>query len=57
MPGGLSWRELTAVVSSALRAGGCRGWSVGVYNPDLDPGLRAAAQVVNFLAEVIDGWA
>jgi arginase len=57
MPGGLSWAELTAVVSSALRAGGCRGWSVGVYNPDLDPGLRAAAQVVNFLAEVIGGWA
>jgi arginase len=57
MPGGLSWGELTAVVSSALRAGGCRGWSVGVYNPDLDPGLRAAAQVVNFLAEVIGGWA
>jgi len=57
MPGGLSWAELTAVVSSALRAGGCRGWSVGVYNPDLDPGLRSAKQVVNFLAQVIGGWA
>jgi arginase len=57
MPGGLSWAELTAVVSSALRAGGCRGWSIGVYNPDLDPGLRAAKQIVNFLAEIIGGWA
>jgi arginase len=57
MPGGLSWAELTAVVSSALRAGGCRGWSIGVYNPDLDPGLRAARQIVNFLAEIIGGWA
>jgi arginase len=56
MPGGLSWAELTAVVSSALRVGGCRGWSVGVYNPDLDPGRRAAEQVVSFLAEVIGGW-
>src|SRR5215471_2433597 len=51
--GGLSWRELTAVVSSALRAGGCRGWSVGVYNPDLDPQRQSARQVVTFLAEVL----
>ena len=57
MPGGLSWAELTTVVSSALRAGGCRGWSIGVYNPDLDPGLYSAGQVVNFLAEIIGGWA
>jgi hypothetical protein len=27
------------------------------YNPDLDPGLRAARQIVNFLAEIIGGWA
>jgi arginase len=52
MPGGLSWAELTIVVSSALRAGGCRGWSIGVYNPDLDPGQRSARQIVNFLAAV-----
>jgi len=53
MPGGLTWAELAAVVSAALRAGGCRGWSLGVYNPDLDPDLRAARQVVRFLAGVI----
>ncbi|MBV9384602.1 MAG: arginase family protein [Streptosporangiaceae bacterium] len=53
MPGGLTWAELTAVVSSALRAGGCRGWSLGVYNPDLDPGRRAAHDIVNFLRTVI----
>jgi arginase len=53
MPGGLSWAELRALVSSALRAGGCRGWSIGVYNTDLDPGGRAAHQIVNFLGEVI----
>jgi len=56
MPGGLSWAELTAVVSSALRAGGCRGWSIGVYNPDLDSDRRSARQVVTFLAEVIGSW-
>ncbi|HZC41940.1 MAG TPA: hypothetical protein VE343_14780, partial [Streptosporangiaceae bacterium] len=53
MPGGLSWAELTAVVSSALRAGGCRGWSIGVYNTDLDPDRHAASQIVTFLAGVI----
>jgi arginase len=52
MPGGLSWAELTALASAALRAGGCRGWSIGVYNPDLDPEGTAARQIVNFLAEV-----
>jgi arginase len=57
MPGGLSWAELTALASSALRVGGCRGWSIGVYNPDLDPGRRAARQVVNFLAGVIGAQA
>lgn len=53
MPGGLSWTELTAVVSSALQTGGCRGWSLGVYNPDLDPDLRSAQQIVTFLAEIL----
>ena len=53
MPGGLSWAELATVVSSALRVGGCRGWSLGVYNPDLDPERHAARQIVNFVAEVI----
>lgn len=56
MPGGLSWAELTAVVSSALRVGGCCGWSIGVYNPDLDPQRRSARQVVTFLADVIGSW-
>jgi arginase len=53
MPGGLTWAELTEVVSGALRTGGCRGWSLGVYNTDLDPGGHAAQQIVSFLAGVI----
>jgi arginase len=53
IPGGLSWAELAAVVSSALRTGGCRGWSLGVYNPDIDPDLRSAKQIVTFLAETL----
>lgn len=55
MPGGLSWAELSAVVSSALRVGGCRGWSLGVYNPDLDPERHSARQIVKFLAKIVSG--
>jgi arginase len=55
MPGGLSWHELAAIASSALRVGGARGWSVGVYNPDLDPERQAARRIVAFVAEVTGG--
>jgi hypothetical protein len=47
------WAELTAIVTAALQVGGCCGWSLGVYNTDLDPDRHAAQQIVNFLAEVI----
>jgi arginase len=56
LPGGLSWAELTDLTSSALRADGVRGWSLGVYNPDLDPQLRAAARIVNFVADATTSW-
>ena len=52
LPGGLSWSELAAMTSSAMRVGGVRGWSLGVYNPDLDPERRAAGQVVEFVARM-----
>ena len=52
MPGGLSWPELAAIASSALQVGGARGWSLGVYNPDLDPERRAAERIVTFIADV-----
>jgi arginase len=55
MPGGLSWPELAAIASSALQAGGACGWSLGVYNPDLDPQRRAAERIVNFIADVASG--
>jgi arginase len=53
MSGGLSWVELTEIASSALRVGGARGWSIAVYNPDLDPGRNDANAVVNFIESVI----
>jgi len=49
-PGGLTWTELATVTTAALRAGGCRGCSSGVYNTDLDPGGHAAARIVAFAA-------
>jgi arginase len=50
-PGGLSWAELAAVTGVALAGTGCRGWSIGVYNTDLDPDGQAAQRIVRFLAE------
>lgn len=56
MPEGLTWRDLKVLTSHALEANGCSGWSVGVYNTDLDPDRRAAAQIVRFLTEVTKTW-
>jgi arginase len=56
LPGGLSWAELGALTCAALRAGGVRGWSLGVYNPDLDPQRRAAGRIVDFVADATSSW-
>jgi arginase len=52
LPGGLTWRQLTEISASALHGGGCSGWSVSVYNPDLDPGGGAARRIVEFVMQV-----
>jgi arginase len=52
MPEGLTWAQLTAITKAALHVDGCRGWSMGVYNPDLDPESREAHRIVAYLAEV-----
>jgi len=56
LPGGLSWPELAAMTSSAIRVGGLCGWSLGVYNPDLDPERRAAGRIVSFVADITSSW-
>ena len=53
LPGGLSWQQLTTVVRTALRAPGCRGWSVAIYNPDLDPDRSGAEQIVAFARDAV----
>lgn len=57
MPGGLTWAELGTVTKSALEIGGCRGWSIGVYNTDLDPDRQAARQIIRFVGDVTSSWA
>src|SRR5690348_3712369 len=52
LPGGLSWQQLTEVGVSAVRSGGCGGWSVSIYNPDLDPDRSAARRIVEFVARM-----
>jgi len=54
MPEGLTWADLTSATRTVLQVDGCRGWSVGVYNPDLDPDGRDAQRIVAYLADVID---
>jgi arginase len=54
MPPGLTWAQLTLITRTALRTDGCVGWSIGVYNPDLDPDGREAMRVVAYLADVIE---
>ena len=52
MPTGLTWAQLAAITRTSLRISRCRGWSVGVYNPDLDPDGRDAEQIVAYLDHV-----
>ena len=51
MSQGLTWAQLTAITRAALHTPGCSGWSVGVYNADLDPDGREAEKVVAYVAD------
>jgi len=52
-PGGLTWRQLGQLTSAALAAPGCAGWSVCIYNPDLDPGRDGADAIIGYLTETL----
>jgi arginase len=49
-PGGLAWSQLHELADTAIRAGGCLGASVAIYNPDLDPDRTAARKIAEFAA-------
>jgi arginase len=50
MPEGLTWAHLTEITKTAVQADGCRGWSIGVYNSDLDRDGTDAQQILSYLA-------
>ena len=52
-PGGLTWDELDRLAAIAANAAGCRGASVVIYNPDLDPNKVDARKVVAFLSRLM----
>jgi arginase len=52
-PGGLTWSQLSDITSAALAADGCAGWSVCIYNPDLDPGRDGANNIISYLTQAI----
>jgi arginase len=49
--GGLTWHELTEILTAALTQGGCRGWSVAIYDPDQDPDGRDARRIVQLVRD------
>jgi arginase len=52
-PGGLAWDELDRLAATAANAAGCRGASVVIYNPDLDPKRVDARKIVAFLSRLM----
>lgn len=57
LAGGLSWSDLTAAVECLLLSPGCRGWSLAVYNPDLDKDGSDGRAVVELIAHVVNSIA
>jgi arginase len=49
--GGLSWQQLHDLTAAALAVPGCAGWTVAIYNPDLDPDGSGARRIVDYLAD------
>jgi arginase len=52
-PGGLTWQQLSQITTAALGAEGCAGWSVCIYNPDLDPDRDGADTIITYLTQSI----
>lgn len=52
LPGGVTWPQLVESVATLLQQPSCRGWSLGVYNPDLDDDGRDADAIVDMIMRV-----
>jgi arginase len=53
-PGGPGWDQLESLASAAAADSRCRGLSVVIYNPDLDPNRSAARDLIGFISRLID---
>jgi len=53
LPGGLTWGQLAGLTAAALATDGCAGWSVCIYNPDLDPGRDGADAIISYITQAI----
>jgi arginase len=51
-PGGLTWQQLTDLVTAVLEAGGCVGCSLAIYDPEQDADAGCAAQIVEFAGRI-----
>ena len=49
--GGLDWSTLTALTRRALQSPNVIGWTVTIYNPDLDPNTAGADRIVRYLTD------
>jgi arginase len=52
-PGGITWPVLEEAFEIAVSRGDCRGASVAIYNPDLDPDRTNALRVVEFIVSTM----
>jgi arginase len=52
-PGGLTWDQLAGLTATALATDGCAGWSVCIYNPDLDPSRDGADAIISYITQAI----
>jgi arginase len=51
--GGLDWDTLDRLTATAIGDPRCRGASIVIYNPDLDPTGDAAAQVIEYACRLV----
>lgn len=52
-PGGLSWDELAHLMTTAASAGGCRGLSIAIYDPEQDSASDYPARIVSLIHDVL----
>ncbi len=52
-PGGIGWAQLEGILLEAVTDSRCIGWSVVIYNPDLDPDGRAGRRIIRLVSTIL----